>query len=381
MNPSVLRNMPAMVLLMALGACGQREGAAPGPGGAAGSGAPPAPEVNVITIGESSATLTQDLPGRLEAYRVAQVRARVDGIIEKRLFTEGSDVKAGATLYQIDARTYRTAYESAKADVDMARQTLARYQPLLEAGAVSQQDFDLAGAKLKQAEAAMAKAALDLENTRVPAPISGRIGRAMVTEGALVGHGEATPLAVVEQLDPIYANFTQAGVDMVRLQKAIASGKLRDSSAARVELVLDDGSIYGERGKLLFSEMAADPSTGSVFIRALFPNPRHELLPGMFAMVRFPQGIADNVIRIPQRAVMAGPQGQYVLTVDEAGKVAPRPIKTGAMAGQDFIVSEGLQPGDQIIVDGLQKARPGSVVKPLPLEPPASEAAVVTEKK
>lgn len=374
----ILKSALAGILLAELVACGQREGQAPG---GTGGSAPPPPEVSTIAISESSATLTQDLPGRIEAFRVAQVRARVDGTIEKRLFKEGSDVKAGAPLYQIDARTYRTAYESAKVDAETARQTVERYKPLLEAGAVSQQDVDLAGAKLKQAEAALAKSALDLENTRVPAPISGRIGRAMVTEGALVGHGEATPLALIEQLDPVYASFSQAGADVVKLKKDIASGKLRDGSAAKVELVLDDGSIYEERGKLLFSETVADAGTGSVFIRAQFSNPHHELLPGMFAMVRFPQGIADKVIRIPQRAVMVGPQGQFVLTVDASGKVAQRPIKTSTMSGADFIVSEGLQAGDQIIVDGLQKARPGSTVKPVPLELPIVDTSVTTAKK
>jgi membrane fusion protein (multidrug efflux system) len=373
---------------MLLAACGSREGqggAAPG----AGAGAPPPAEVNVITVTQGAATLTTDLPGRLEAYRISQVRARVDGIVERRLFTEGSDVKGGDTLFQIDARTYRTAYESSKIDVDVARQTLERYKPLLEAKAVSQQDYDLANAKVKQAEAALAKAALDLENCRVPAPISGRIGRALVTEGALVGHGDATNLATIQQIDPIYANFTQPGADLSRLQKAIAGGELKHATSTEVELVLEDGSIYPQKGKLLFSDIAVDPSTGSVSIRATFPNPRKELLPGMFAMVRLPQAISDEAIRLPQRAVMVGPQGQFVLAVDAENKVVPRPVKTVAMAGGDFIVGSGVVPGDLVIVDGVQKARPGSVVKPVPLEPaenaaesaPAAAAQMSPEKK
>src|SRR5512140_560585 len=254
------------VLTVLLAGCGQegKQGAA-GPG--AGS-APPPPEVNVVTVSRSSAMLTQDLPGRLEAYRVAQVRARVDGILEKRLFTEGSDVKEGATLFQIDARSYRAVYASARADADVAMQTRDRYKQLLDAKAVSQQDYDLAVSKLRQAEAALAKAQLDLEITRVPAPISGRIGRELATVGALVGHGEATNLAVIEQIDPIYANFTEPGAEEMRLKKEVESGKLKRSGSAMVELVLEDGSIYREKGKLLFSDQAVDPSTGSVAIRA-----------------------------------------------------------------------------------------------------------------
>lgn len=364
LNESVL----TATLILSLAACGGHEGQAPGAPGA--GAAPPPPEVNVITVSRSSATLTQDLPGRLDAYRVAQVRARVDGIVEKRLFTEGSDVKAGATLFQIDARSYRAAYAAAHADAEVAIQMRERYKQLLEVGAVSQQDYELAGAKLKQAEAALAKAQLDLENTRVPAPISGRIGRQLVTEGALVGHGEATNLATIEQVDPIYANFTQSGSDEMRLQKALASGKLKRSGSAKVELVLEDGSIYFEKGKLLFSDLAVDPGTGSVSIRAVFPNPQHELLPGMFAMIRFPEANADDAIKLPQRAVLAGPQGQFVLVVDADGKVSPRPVKTGSMAGGDFVIEDGLQVGEQVVVDGVQKARPGSVVKAVPLEAP-----------
>ncbi|HEY5994601.1 MAG TPA: efflux RND transporter periplasmic adaptor subunit, partial [Gallionellaceae bacterium] len=315
----------------------------------------------------------QDLPGRLEAYRVAQVRARVDGIVEKRLFTEGSEVKAGATLFQIDPRSYRAAYAAARADAEVARQTQDRYRQLLEVKAVSQQDYDLAVAKLRQAEAVLARAQLDLENTRVPAPISGRIGRELATVGALVGHGEATNLALIEQIDPIYANFTQAGADEMRLKKAIADGRLKRNAAASVELVLEDGSIYPEKGKLLFSDQVVDPATGSIAIRAVFPNARHDLLPGMFATIRFSGVSADHVIKLPQRAVMVGPQGQFVYVVDADGKVSVRPVKTGAMAGPDFVVEDGVQVGEQVIVDGLQKTRPGGTVKPVPLEPPVSQ--------
>ncbi|HEY0665348.1 MAG TPA: efflux RND transporter periplasmic adaptor subunit [Gallionella sp.] len=357
-HPGAAILVTAMLLLAA---CGQQDGkqqAAPG-------GAMPPPEVDVVTVTKGAVLLTQDLPGRLEAYRTAQVRARVEGIIEKRLFTEGSDVKAGDMLYRIDARSYRAAYDSAKADRDVAQLTIARYEPLLAAHAVSQQDYDLATARLKQAEAALSRAQLDMENTRVPAPISGHIGRAQVTEGALVGHGDATLLATIEQVDPIYANFTQAGADVFRLQQAFQSGELKRTGMDRVELVLEGGSVYPRPGRLLFTNLAVDPGTGSVSLRALFPNPDDALLPGMFVRIRFPQASAENSIKVPQRAVQTGAQGMFVMVVDKAGVVAPRPVKTGGMSGGDFIITEGLSPGEQVIVNGLHKARPGATVKPV----------------
>jgi membrane fusion protein (multidrug efflux system) len=291
-------------------------------------------------------------------------------------------VKAGETLFQIDARNYRTAFDAAKSDLSVARQTVERYKPLLEAKAVSQQDYDLAEAKLKQAEAAMSRAQLDFDNTRVPAPISGRIGRAQVTEGALVGRGEATLLATIEQINPIYANFTQSGADMVRLEELFKSGKLKRSKTAKVQLVRDDDSIYPYAGRLLFSNLAVDPSTGSVAIRAEFPNPKHELLPGMFVRIRFPEGASDNSIKIPQRAVQMTAQGQSVMVVDAEGKVAPRPVTIGDMADGDFIVEQGLKPGDQVIVNGLQKVRPGATVKAVEWYPQGdSTASAAPEKK
>jgi membrane fusion protein (multidrug efflux system) len=205
------------------------------------------------------------------------------------------------------------------------------------------------------------------------APISGRAGRALVTEGALVGKGEATHLVTVEQLDPIRVEFTQSYSDVLRLQQAIKAGKERRAGAegTRIELLLEDGSIYGEKGRVQFADLAVDPNSGAVVLRAEFPNAKRELLPGTFVRVRFSQAEVDNAIRIPQRAVTATPQGQIVMVVDAEGKVAPRPIRTGAMAGLDFIVADGLKGGEQVIVNGLQKARPGSVVKPVPWNPSA----------
>ena len=363
--------VPTLLSLAVLAACspGGEKPAAPGPG----AGAPP-PEVDVITVTAGSATLTQDLPGRLQAYRSAEVRARVEGIVERRLFAEGSDVKEGATLFQIDARSYAAVVEAAAAEVEVSRQVVERYKPLLEIRAVSQQEFDAAQAKLKQAQAALTRAKLDLDNTRVPAPISGRIGRALVTEGALVGRGESTPMTTIEQIDPIYANFTQPGADLLRLQRAVKAGRWKRADSARVELVLEDGSIYPAPGRILFSDLAVDATTGSVSLRALFPNSGHEILPGMFVRVRFPEAIAIDSIRVPQRAVQGGAQGQFVLLVGADGKVAQQPVKTSGMAQGDFIVAEGLKGGEQVIVNGLQKARPGAPVKAVPWEPPPAAA-------
>lgn len=365
MSTFTKRSLAALCLLTLLAGCGGSDKPAAGAKGA-GAAAMPPPEVEVITVTPGNVTLTQDLPGRLQAYRTAQVRARVEGVVEKRLFQEGSDVKAGEPLFRIDARTYKAAAESARADVDIARQTVERYKPLLKIKAVSQQEFDLANAKIKQAEATLIRANEDLENANVPAAISGRIGRSLVTEGALVGKGDATLLATIEQLDPIYANFTQSGADMLQMRQAVKAGKLKQTVSAKVELILEDGSVYPQAGKIFFTDMAVDPGTGAVSLRAEFPNPHRDLLPGMFVRIRFPEAEAENVIRVPQRAVQGGPQGQFVMVVDAESKVMPRPVKTGAMAGTDFVITEGLKGGEQIIVNGLQKARPGTVVKGIP---------------
>ena len=377
-----MKRISVLILIALLAACGEGDKKAGGPAAAGGPGAAPPPaEVDVVTVVSSQATITQDLPGRLLANRTAQVRARVEGVIEKRLFAEGSDIKAGTPLFRIDARAFQAQVAAAAADLAASRAVFERYKPLLETKAVSQQEFDAAQAKVKQAEAALTKAQLDLENAVPPAPHSGRIGRALVTEGALVGKGEATHLATIEQIDPIRVEFTQSYSDLLRLQQAVKAGQQKRASTATVELMLEDGSIYPERGRLQFADLAVDPNSGAVVLRAEFPNSRRELLPGTFVRVRFPQAQLDNALRVPQRAVQGSPQGQLVMTVDAEGKVVPRPIKTGAMSGTDFIVTDGLQGGEQVIVNGLQKARPGSVVKPVPWSPGAPLPAPAVDAK
>lgn len=342
-----------------LAAC---SGEKPGTGGPAGM-PPPIAEVQAIVVAPAAVTMTQDLPGRLEAVRTAQVRARVEGVVEKRLFIEGSDVQAGKSLYSIDSRTYQAALAAAEADLAVANLTVERYRSLLEIKAVSQQEFDQAVARVKQAEAVLVKAKLDLEHARVPAPISGRIGRSMVTEGALVGKGDATLLATIEQTDPIYANFTQSSSEVTRLRDAFNSGALKPSEGGRVDLVFDDGSRYAHPGRLLFTDLAVDPGTGSIQMRAVFPNAGRKLLPGTFVRVRVSQAVAPSALKVPQMAVQSEAQGQYVMIIDSDGKAAVRPIKIGAMAGTDWIVTEGLSGGEKVILTGLQKVRPGNAVK------------------
>ncbi|MBF0124444.1 MAG: efflux RND transporter periplasmic adaptor subunit [Magnetococcales bacterium] len=350
------------VILAACGPSGDKT-AANTPATAA---AMPPTEVEVVTVTTARVTLTQDVPGRLQAWRSAEVRARVEGIVEKRLFSEGSDVSEGATLFQIDARTYQTTLEASRADVEAARLVVERYRPLVKIQAVSQQDLDAAQTRLKQAQAALARAKLDVENTRVPAPIAGRIGRARVTEGALVGRGDATHLATIEQIDPIYVNFSLPSVELLRLTAAIRSGQLKASESSQVELLLEDRRLYPVAGQLLFSDQAVDPTTGAVGLRAQFANPERDLLPGMFVRIRFAVAVADNAVRLPQRAVQGGPQGQFVTLVTAAGQAVSQPVVTGGMAAGDFLIKEGLTGGEQVVVNGLQKIRPGVPVKAVP---------------
>ena len=343
--------------------------------------APPPPEVEVVPVARDSVTLTQDLPGRLAPTRTAQVRARVEGIVQKRLFKEGTDVKEGQVLFQIDPKPMqanvseqRATVARAQAELAQANQTVERYRSLVADNAISKLEYDVALARQKQAQASvdaaqatLARSRLDLGYTTVNAPISGRIGRELVTEGALVGKDEATHMATVEQIDPIYANFTQSSGQLFDLRQAIEAGKLQAVGAreAPVKLILENGSEYRYKGKLIFSDLAVDPTTGAVSLRAEFPNPERELLPGMFVKVRVAQAEKRDALSVPIRAVQTTPQGQQVLTVGPDNKVLPKPIKTAEMKGSEWIVSEGLKGDERVIVNGLQKAQPGAVVKPV----------------
>jgi membrane fusion protein, multidrug efflux system len=386
----------ALAALMA--GCDSRSGAgaasASAPASAAASAAPgpPPAEVGVVTVAPQTLGLSTELPGRLEASRVAQVRARAAGILQKRLFVEGSEVKAGQALFKIDAAPYQAAAASAQAALARTQANLTqaaaqaeRYQPLAEAKAISQQEFIAAVAAHKQAQAdvAAAKAALqvaqiNLSQASVTSPISGRIGRALVTEGALVGQGEATALAVVQQVNPLYVNFTQSTADVLRLRKALGSGKLSAASAAQassVRVVLEDGSEYPRVGKLLFSDLTVDASSGQVTLRAELPNPDGLLLPGMYVKVRIEQAQVNNGMLLPQQAVTRTAQGDSVMVVSPQGKVAPRPVKVGLAQGGQWLVTEGLQAGEQVMVDGFQKLRGPGLVKAVPWSAASASAA------
>jgi membrane fusion protein (multidrug efflux system) len=363
----------ALLLPFALAACGKHP--APQAGSPPGGGMPP-PEVEVVTVSPKDVARTVEVPGRLSAVRVAQVRARVEGILEKREYTEGSEVKAGQVLFRIDPRPLAANVEAARATLARARaaaliagQNLARLQALKDTPAIAKQEYDQAvaakaqaDAEVAAAQAALTQAEINLSYATVTAPISGRIGRALVTEGALVGKGEATHLATIEQYDPIWVDFAQSSAEFLHLRAALKSGQAK-ASKAPVKLVLENGREYAQPGRLLFNDLAVDPTTGSVGLRAEFPNPGRELLPGQFVTVRLPVAQMENVIVVPQQAVQVSPQGQMVLRVAPDGTVAPQPVKTGGLSGSDWIVTEGLKGGEQVIVNGLQKVRPGAPVK------------------
>lgn len=319
--------------------------------------------------------MTQDLPGRVTALRSAQVRARVEGVLEKQLFADGSEVRAGTPLFQIDARTYRAAAAAAEAELLAQQAITKRYAPLLASKAVSQQEYDLAVAREKTAEATLARARQDLENSRVASPIAGRAGRALVTEGALVGRGEPTHLVTVEQLDPIRVEFTQPYADVLARKKL--GGEVRRMEAPdEIGLVLEDGTPYAQTGRLKFNDLAVDPATGAVAMRAEFSNPKRELLPGTFVRVRLPVPRSDTTLSVPQRAVQTSTLGQSVLVIDKENILVSRSITTQGFVGSDYLVTAGLTAGERVAVNGAQKVRPGSTVTPVkPVPPPATEPA------
>jgi membrane fusion protein (multidrug efflux system) len=376
--------LTALLISSFLTACGQ--------GSAQTGGGMPPPEVAVVTVQPGDVGIVTELPGRLEASRTAQVRARTPGIVLKRIFKEGSDVRAGQPLFQIDPSTVQAAVASAQATLARAQANhtqaaglAQRYKPLVEANAISKQDYVNAVAAEKAAEADVAAAKAAVETARinlgyatVTAPISGRIGRALVTEGALVGQGEATPLANIQQINPMYANFNQSATEVLQLRRALAEGKLKRApgqESAQVRIVLDDGSAYPQPGRLLFSDLSVDPTSGQILLRAEVPNPNAFLLPGMYVRVRLEQAQVGNAILLPQQAVTRSSQGDTVMTVDKDGKVAPRPVKVGNQQGNSWVILSGLNRGDQVIVEGFQKIRPGAPVKATPWQPPGTAPA------
>jgi membrane fusion protein (multidrug efflux system) len=378
------RSLTAPGAALLLAACGA--GNAP-----PAAGTPPPAEVGVVTASPIAVGLVAELPGRTEASRVAQVRARVAGILQKRLFTEGSDVKAGQALFQIDDLPYRATLSSAQATQARAEANLVqakaqaeRYKPLVEANAISQQDYvnAVAAQKLAEADIAVAKAAVQTAQisvgyAAVTAPISGRIGRALVTEGALVGQGDATPLALVQQINPLYINFTQSAAEVMRLRAAVARGQLKSggAEAAVVSVVLDDGSVLPQRGRLLFSDLSVDPSSDQITLRAELPNPGGTLLPGLFVRVRVEQAQAPAAMLLPQQAVARANDGDSVLVVGADGKVSKRPVKLGNAQGAQWVVLGGLAPGEQVIAEGFQKLRGNAPVKAVPWQPAVAAAA------
>ena len=364
----------ALSLLIATG-CGRDEGARANPA------APPPSEVGVVTIQPHSVTLTRELPGRTSPIRVAEVRARVNGIVLKRLFQEGTDVKEGQSLFRIDAAPYQAQLESARAQIARAEATLAsakslseRYEKLLQTNAVSKQEYDDAVAKAKAAQADLAaaraatkSASINVDYTEVKAPIAGRIGRSEVTEGAYVQSGQATLLATIQQLDKVYVDLTWSAPELLKLRRSLEMGQLQGPKEAKVTILFEDGREYGEAGTLQFADVTVDQTTGSIALRAIVPNPKGELLPGMFVRARIEEGVRNDALLVPQRAVTRDQQGNPVaLVVGKDGKVERRQLATDRAVGDNWLITKGLAAGDQVVVEGIQKARPGSVVKAVP---------------
>jgi membrane fusion protein (multidrug efflux system) len=383
------RTTPTAILLLlllpaVLPGCG-------GQGGSAPRQAPPPAEVGYVTLAEQRVTLTTELPGRTSAFLVAEVRPQVGGILRKRLFTEGADVKEGEVLYEIDPSTYRAAYASAKAALARAEANVAprrlkaeRYKELVAINAVSRQDADDADAALTQAQAEVegAKAALDtarinLDHTRITAPISGRIGRSAVTTGALVTAGQPSPLSTIQKLDPVYVDVTQSSANLLRLREKLSAGKLtKDARGAVVRLLLEDGTAYPLSGTLQFSDVTVDPGTGSVTVRTVFPNPKGILLPGMYVRAVLEEGVDERGILVPQRGVSRDATGRAVALVVGAGDtVEARILEASRIVKDSWLVEKGLAAGDRVIVEGLQKAKPGAKVRPVPFNGAPAPAA------
>lgn len=381
-----------LVAVAVLSGCGSKDNAKAGPG-PAGAKMPP-PQVGVITTRIQPVALETELPARVEAIRTAEVRARVNGVVLKRLFTEGSMVKQGQSLFQIDPEPYQAqlnatqaALGRAQANLTSTAATVERYKPLVEAQAVSKQEFTNAVAAQKQAEADVnsAKAQvriakINYDYAHVYAPISGRIGRALVTEGALVSAAEATQMALIQQTDKVYLNITQSAAELQRLRKD--AGHKGFGASVPVTVVLDDGTVLPQKGKLLFSDITVDPTSGQVTLRAETPNPDNALLPGEYVRVRLAQAELPAGILLPQQAVTrGGPNGDTVLVIGPDNKPTPRTVKIGSQNGDDWVVTDGLKEGEKVMVDGFQKLQmlpPGTPVKPVPWTPVGAPAAPAT---
>jgi membrane fusion protein (multidrug efflux system) len=372
-----LRTLVACATVAALGCAGLsacKPSAAPAPA------AQPAPQVTVITVQPRRVAIKTELPGRTSPTLIAEVRPQVTGLVQSRNFREGSEVKAGAVLYRLDPATYQAAYDSAvaavakaEASLQTARLKATRLKELVAIKFVSQQEYDEAAAAVRQGEAdlAAARAAaetarINLGYTRVTAPISGRVGKSAVTAGALVTANQSAPLATIQQLDPVYVDVTQSSAELLRLRRALESGQLRraPAGAASVALLLEDGSAYPHEGALQFSDVTVDPATGAITLRALFPNSRRLLLPGMYVRAVIEEGVRENAIVVPQQAVTRDAKGEAVaMVVGADDKVESRKLQVARTLGSDWIVDAGLQAGDRVIVEGLQRARAGVVVQ------------------
>ena len=349
-----------LVVGLILGGCGQKT-----------TKAPQTPEVAVVTIQTKPVAITTDLTGRTSANLVAEVRPQVSGVIQKRLFTEGSDVRAGQVLFQIDPALYRAALARSEANLTAIQLRTDRLRELLVEKAVSRQDYDDATAALKQTQADIQTARINLKYTTITAPISGRIGKSSVTEGALVTAQQPTALATIQKLNPMYVDITQSTGDLLRLRRGLKEGRLSQNEAnqKKVQLILEDGTAYPLAGTLQFRDVTVDPTTGSVILRAIFPNPNGVLLPGMFVRAVLQEGVYKEAILIPQQAVSRDPKGNpLTLIVDAKGTVQQRPLVLDRAIGDAWLVSSGLAQGERVIVEGMLKVKPGIPVKAVPFE-------------
>ncbi|WP_420813091.1 efflux RND transporter periplasmic adaptor subunit [Methylobacterium currus] len=366
-------------------------GAGPAPSAFAGN-AESAPEVGIVTVQPRPVTLTKELPGRVTPMRIAEVRPRVSGIIVERAFQQGSVVKKGDVLYRVDPLPFEVELESAKAALARAEASLFqasrqedRLRALLSGQTTTQAQYDLALSAERQAEAEVAaqkaavkRAQINLDYATIRAPITGRIGRALVTEGALVGQTEATHLATIQQLDPIYADFTQSVTELNQLKRDLASGRLRQVSpdAARVRLLFDDGTPYPHTGRLLFSDVTVDPGTGKVTLRGEFPNPQADLLPGTYVRVQIEEGVSARAVTLPRQAIQRNNAGgSEVYVINDAGRAVLQPVRTGRTLGDQVVIEDGLQAGNRVVVEGFQKFVPGGPVTPVPWSGSAASAS------